>query len=286
MKRDSYKVFGELAQTYGNEYHRTGFSKNYPANKYRLEIVLKLIKKINPKKILDVGCGTADPMIKILNGGFNIRGFDLSDDMIDMAKKNLKDYGYPEELVTLDNMESIKCFDTNEFDCAIALGSVYYARNFNSAMSRIIRTIKPNGHFIFSLRNELFSLFSVNKYTAHFILNKLIEQDMIDAKLKNDIHENLKRKFLDTDERKLLKNVDDMNIHSIFHNPLTVEAEVCKPHSLELKNIFFYHYHALPPIYEEKSPIHFRKLSAGMERPLDWKGYFMASAFVVHAVRI
>jgi len=53
-----------------------------------------------------------------------------------------------------------------------------------------------------------------------------------------------------------------------------------------LSDIHFYHYHALPPIFQSKHPQLFRELSLKLENPSDWKGYLMASAYVVEAKMI
>jgi hypothetical protein len=49
--------------------------------------------------------------------------------------------------------------------------------------------------------------------------------------------------------------------------------------------VLFYHYHCLPPMFERVMPEDFRKQSVAMEDPRDWRGYFMASAFIVTGVR-
>ena len=45
--------------------------------------------------------------------------------------------------------------------------------------------------------------------------------------------------------------------------------------------MLFYHYHALPPMLEAAAPELFRRASVAMEDPRDWRGHFMASAFVL-----
>jgi hypothetical protein len=45
--------------------------------------------------------------------------------------------------------------------------------------------------------------------------------------------------------------------------------------------ILFYHYHSLPPMLEKSVPALFRRESVAMEVAEDWRGYFMASAFIV-----
>jgi len=68
-----------------------------------------------------------------------------------------------------------------------------------------------------------------------------------------------------------------------FRNPLSIENELFEPCNFSLVDIHFYHYHALPPIFENKYPKLFRDMSLKMEKPNDWKGYLMASAYVIEA---
>ena len=68
-----------------------------------------------------------------------------------------------------------------------------------------------------------------------------------------------------------------------FRNPLTIEEDLFKPLKMKVDRIHFYHFHALPPIFEKKYPEIFRKFSKKMEKSDSWKGYFLSSAFVVEA---
>jgi hypothetical protein len=45
--------------------------------------------------------------------------------------------------------------------------------------------------------------------------------------------------------------------------------------------LLFYHYHCLPPMLEAQVPELFRRESLRMEDPEDWRGHFMASAFLL-----
>ena len=71
-----------------------------------------------------------------------------------------------------------------------------------------------------------------------------------------------------------------------FHNPLTIENDLFKPCGFEVIDILFYHYHALPPIFEAKNPKLFKELSLKLEDPYDWKGNLMASTYLVVAKKI
>jgi len=51
----------------------------------------------------------------------------------------------------------------------------------------------------------------------------------------------------------------------------------------EVKNIYFFHYHRLPPIFQKDDTKLFRKLSDEIEDPTDWRGHFLASSFIIEA---
>ena len=50
--------------------------------------------------------------------------------------------------------------------------------------------------------------------------------------------------------------------------------------------VLFYHYHCLPPMFQADVPQLFLRESLAMEDATDWRGYFMASAFMVAGKRV
>ena len=85
---------------------------------------------------------------------------------------------------------------------------------------------------------------------------------------------------------KLFENVDERAIKSHLHNPLTIESSLLTPSGLRLEGLYYYHFHALPPIFEHTHQSEFYELSAQCENPTDWRGVVMASCFVVHAKKL
>jgi len=71
-----------------------------------------------------------------------------------------------------------------------------------------------------------------------------------------------------------------------FSNPLSIKENLFEPSGFSVDNIHFYHYHALPPIFEEKYPEQFKELSLKLEKPNSWKGYLMASTYMVEATMV
>ena len=284
QKVDAHSHFGKFSKSYGDDYKEIAHKK-YPANRYRLDIIKHIVQTLAPRKILDIGCGTGDPLIEIAQLGLDIHGFDFSKEMVSQAQQNAVDAGLSADLVFQDNMEDPNHVRSESYDCLVALGSVYYARDFEKTMVRLTQLLQPGGSFIFSLRNELFSLFSMNQYTVEFLLNKLIPLSRLSDTAREELQKILQARFGEEDIKKVFGNVDSAGVHSLFHNPLNVSAEVLEPVGLNCEGIYYYHYHALPPILEHVFPAEFRSLSKQMEDGNDWRGAFMASGFIVHATR-
>ena len=82
------------------------------------------------------------------------------------------------------------------------------------------------------------------------------------------------------------KNIDDHNVFSSTHNPITIEKTILKKIGLKCNGIYFYHFHVLPPLFEKYNKNLYRKLSYKNEKPENWKGYFLASAFVLDCEKL
>jgi SAM-dependent methyltransferase len=281
-KTSAWSHFGALAQTYGDDY-KIVEHKKYPANWYRLQILKEILSEINPSLVLDVGCGSGEPMIDFIKSGHAVMGIDRSSKMVAKCRENLVAADLDPTLVAFGDMEAPEGLPRESFDCLVALGAVYYAEEFKKTIQGLTELLPPGGHFVFSLRNELFSLFSLNRYTKNFFQDRLIPYEKIDGTLKSRVDSFFSERFERLEQKRQFETVDTLGVHSIVHNPLTVEKEVLEPAGLDLISLSFYHYHPLPPTFEHTNPEVFRTLAAAHEVPDDWRGNFMASSFVVHA---
>lgn len=286
---DAHIKFGEIAKNYGTQYNPETLKDKYPSNHFRLEIVRDILKRCQPKNILDAGCGAANPLIKIRNDiNCTIEGFDYAKEMVEKSHKNLEAAGLDKSLVKHGNIADMQNYKDNHYDCVLALGVVYYMRDFKKAMQNLVDKVKPNGKIIFSLRNELLSMFSLNNYTEDFFINTLIDKENLPSELAAEVKIDLANRFHQPKIKdKRFNTVDERNVYSIYHNPLTIEQEILKPLGLKQDGQYFYHFHALPPQYEHTNTEAFRKASTKLEQnPTDWRGIFTSSAFVVEATKI
>lgn len=287
-KHDAYVKFGERATTYGEQYEKPDLAATkYPANVFRLNAFINLLNDIKPKKVIDIGCGTADPLIAMRKAGHDVHGFDYAEEMVEVARQNVVKAGYPEDIVFRDNMEDITNAKSGEYDCAIALGAVYYARDFGKTISSIANLLPSGGHMIITLRNDLFSMFSMNDYSVEYMYRTFFPKDKLSSDLREKLDRMMEERHKVEDVERAFETIDDKLVHTYNHNPLTVQADILSPHGLQQQGLYFYHFHALPPIFEHSDKEEFRRLSAEFENnPADWRGIFMCSTFIVHAQKI
>jgi len=256
----------------------------YPANAIRLEMVTKKLLENNVKSVLDAGCGTCGPMIRFLKEGLKCNGFDFSNEMVDSGKKELEKSGYDPNLIFVADLETGENFPKEKFDAVVALGVFPHIPNEKKALLNIKNMLNEGGKVYIEFRNDLFSSYTLNKYSVDFFLNRLISMSLLPEKMKDevvDFYTNLLKA-----DKTIIKKQDQIHYTEIlakFKNPLTITKELFEPCGFEVNEILFYHYHVLPPIFQEKNPKLFRELSLKMEDPHDWRGYLMASAFVVEA---
>jgi len=97
--------------------------KGYPADLIRFQaIILKRLKDLEVRTILDAGCGSCWPMRELLRNGFQVVGFDFSKKMIDEGKKVLKNSGFNPNLISVGDIERESSLPKRKFDSAISLG--------------------------------------------------------------------------------------------------------------------------------------------------------------------
>ena len=141
-------------------------------------------------------------------------------------------------------------------------------------------------------RNELFSLFTANRYSHEFVSDRLIQSNELLKKAGRDrpkIQDSLKayEKVFRMDLPPIRKGKADEpgydEVLSRLHNPLVAREQFTKAGFKDVR-VLFYHYHCLPPMFEAAAPELFRKESLRLEEPEDWRGYFMASAFILAGI--
>lgn len=256
----------------------------YPANLIRIKFIIERLKKNSIKTILDAGCGTCGPMIKLLKEGFDVKGFDFSKDMVEEGKKELEKAGYNPELIHVADLEGGSGLSNGKCDAMLALGVFPHIIDEKKALLNMGNMLNPDGLVFIEFRNDLFSAYTLNKYSLDFFLNRAIDLNSFPREIRDEVIDFYSERLkIDKPIEEKSGKLRYEDILAKFRNPLSIGKELFEPCNLPITDIHFYHYHALPPIFENKYPKLFREISLKMERPDDWRGYLMASAYVIEA---
>jgi hypothetical protein len=156
-------------------------------------------------------------------------------------------------------------------------------------MRNLRDVVKPGGLVVLEARNKLFALFTLNRYSHQLFLDDLIRIEDLTQSAEpgaddlQKIVSQLEGMFR-TDLPPIRGGKKDEpgydEVLSRTHNPLTL-AKQFQAAGFKDVELLFYHYHCLPPMFEELIPDTFRLESLRMESPGDWRGYFMASGFLL-----
>lgn len=107
---------------------------------------IRLLKKSQPKHILDIATGTGDFAIEALKLNPNkIIGIDISEGMLAVGKEKIKNKKL-QDIIELKLGDSEKLdFDDNVFDAYTVGFGVRNFENLEKGLSEMLRVLKPNG---------------------------------------------------------------------------------------------------------------------------------------------
>lgn len=292
--RDTLSVkeyYDSIAGNYYNKYKKDNLyntSEAYPANYFRMHLLLNSFIEKNIKKIVEVGVGEGTPLSILSKTGLDVWGFDISEEMVKLAKKNAEDCGInPEHIFCADIQDPITyshILKDGKFDGILAMGVMPHVHDEGSVIKNMATMLDHGGTAFVEFRNKLFSLFSFNNYTIDFIVNDLLQS--VDENVKDLVKDHLESKLQVEKRTGINKEKEEYDkILSKFHNPLEV-ADLFEKNNFCDVNIKWYHYHPAMPCLYDKCKEMFRSEAIKMEsNNSTWKSMFLCSAFVVEATR-
>jgi demethylmenaquinone methyltransferase/2-methoxy-6-polyprenyl-1,4-benzoquinol methylase len=111
---------------------------------------LKMLKKENPRHILDVATGTGDMAIlasRLLNPD-RVVGIDISPGMLELGRKKVKNERLEKVIqLQLGDSETIN-FAKNTFDAVMVAFGVRNFENLEKGLGEMLRVLKPGGRLI------------------------------------------------------------------------------------------------------------------------------------------
>jgi len=283
--------------TYYDEYY--GQEATYPP--IHRDLLKGMLAATGARKVLDAGCGPASFLRDLAEIGMGRYGFDMTPEMVAEARRVLGAQGVPEDHVWEGSVLSPESFHPPErgrdfrFDAAVCVG--VFPHIPPEADSQVIRhlreAVKTGGLVVLEARNQLFSLFTLNRISCDFFVRELIPVEALRTqsggetsgveKALEEIRQHFRMDLPPVRKGKAGEPGYD-EVLSRAHNPLVLREQFAAVGFTNVR-LLFYHYHCLPPMAATHVPELLRKQSLAMEDPTDWRGYFMASAFLLTGTR-
>lgn len=292
--------YATWSESYYSDYCSGGAS--YPPVHYAL--LQKLCAEAGASTLLDAGCGPASFLRGLAGSGMELYGFDLTPEMVSEGKRVFAGLG----------LDSARLWEGSVLDAGAytpPVASASVAAGFDGVvcsgvlphiapeadavvLENLCRAVRPGGLVAVEARNALFALFTLNRYSMDFFRESLIRVDALEQKLLPSQRAQLREALQELEHRFKMdlppvRTGDAANpgydeVLSRTHNPFELAA-LCRRTGLHDVRVLFYHYHCLPPMLAQFLGEPFLAESIAMEDPEDWRGHFMASAFIVTGVR-
>lgn len=113
----------------------------------RLKKAIKLIRKLKPGNMLDVGCSTGDWMAFWSDNNWNVAGIDVSTDSVAATKEK----GF--EAKQCDLARQPIPYKSNTFDLIFAGEIIEHLVDTDHFLSELNRCLKPGGHLLLTTPN-------------------------------------------------------------------------------------------------------------------------------------
>jgi 2-polyprenyl-3-methyl-5-hydroxy-6-metoxy-1,4-benzoquinol methylase len=282
--------------TWSDSYYRDYYQSEAAYPPIHTKIVRECLQKAGVRTLLDAGCGPAS-MLRDLDGlGIERYGFDLTPEMVDEARRVMASQGVPETNIWQGSVLDEKAFSPPVghagYDAAICFGVFPHIPPSVDmrVLTNLTNSVRNDGLVMVEARNQLFALFTLNRYSRDFFLETLIKLPELRQQASAEESSRLDEAVGLLDQRFRLDlppvrkgRADEPGYDEVLsrtHNPFELRAAAEKA-GLRDVSVLFYHYHCLPPMVESLVPKLFRRASVALEDPTDWRGHFMASAFIL-----
>jgi 2-polyprenyl-3-methyl-5-hydroxy-6-metoxy-1,4-benzoquinol methylase len=292
------------AENYHLQYERDllfDTTRDYPANYFRLHLLLSSFVKNNIKRVVEIGVGEGTPLITLSKTGMDVSGIDISETMVSKAKANFKHNNLEESRIIWGDIQDpityAPILKGGQFDALLAMGVTPHVRNDGFVLKNMSDLVKPGGRVFIEFRNKLFSLFTFNRHTYEFIMDDLLKG--VSPKLKNIVGKDLQARLemqlpanrMVGESAHLAHDVEQEDVPgydailSKFHNPFEV-LDLFKKCGFIDSKLLWYHYHPAMPFLNNVDEALFRDEALKLEHDTtDWRGLFLCSAFVVEAIK-
>ena len=293
--REAEAAVRSCYSTWGHTYYEEYYGSGAPYPPVHADLLRRLLDEDGAHTVLDAGCGPAS-FLRDLPKHIEGYGFDLTPEMVDAGREVLEAQGEPTDRLWVGSVVDPGAFQhpsgaPDRFDAAVCVGVLPHvpAEADAAVIANLRDSVVPGGLVAVEARNELFALFTLNRYSRDLFVERLIPTDGLRASAgaDDDVDAVLAQVegMFRTDLPPVRKGKADEpgydEVLSRTHNPFELRAAFEAAGLVDVR-VLFYHFHSVPPLAEGAASAAVRAASLAMEEdPEDWRGYFMASAFFV-----
>lgn len=179
ITKENVNVFNnDVLNNDGYQYTQNASYSSKVSNKRITDETFKIIKKLNPNEIIDIGCGDGAYTIELYNLVSNIKfsGFDPANVAIDLASKKEKNISF-----FVGNILDASSFPAKKYDLGIIRGVLHHlpvqidAIKNSANLSDNIIIIEPNGNNPILKKIEKTSDYHIKHEEQSFSSDQLIE---------------------------------------------------------------------------------------------------------------
>ncbi len=254
-------------------------SPEYLRNKY----ILNFIKKNKIKSYHDIGCGSGELVRKVDKQKIvkKITGSDYYINELDLKTlKNTKIKYYKQDINKIP-----KLYKFPKVDLCTAMSVLPYIKSYKKFFKYCLKKyLKKKKYFIFSFPNELFDIYTLNKYTKNFYIKYLIQSKklnkkehlilskFLDNKFSKEI--NLKNTKISGYIDKKLKYFHRVNYFSI--------SKFLKDNGYEIIDVNFLNHHEFPTSFGVNIKKKNKKQKIiNLNKNNGWTGLFTCSTIMI-----
>ncbi|WP_262888328.1 class I SAM-dependent methyltransferase [Draconibacterium mangrovi] len=131
------------------------YSEIFPFNPMQLKFVKNKLGELPGKHILDIGCATGELAFQLAEGGAELIGIDLNEDLLQQAIDNKK-----HEKLTFQQgnmLELTQDFKAQQFDAVLCFGNTLVHLNSEALVLQMLEgakcVLKPGGQLLIQLLN-------------------------------------------------------------------------------------------------------------------------------------
>jgi ubiquinone/menaquinone biosynthesis C-methylase UbiE len=149
LTKEAKKNYNLMAESY-HKARTNPTTVGWFYNEYlEMPTTLKMLGNVRGKKILDIGCGTGLYARILKKKGANVKGIDISERMVEIARKEVPNIEF--KIGTAEKLP----YKSKEFDIVLAALMTEYLSSWNKMLKEVKRVLKPHGLFIFSTGNPV-----------------------------------------------------------------------------------------------------------------------------------